>query len=105
MMTSSSSTKGLTIKRFADNETIIQLWDLAGQPRFDGVRQAYYQGTTAAILVYDITRQDTFLSIVNWIGEILRHRNMDKPLPLVLVANKADLKSDDAYQVVSTERG
>jgi small GTP-binding protein len=93
------------VKRFDDNENIIQIWDLAGQPRFDGVRQAYYQGTSAAILVYDITRPDTFYSIPNWITEILTHRNMNKPLPLVLVANKDDLKSEGYYPIVSTEQG
>jgi small GTP-binding protein len=93
------------VKRFDDSADVLQIWDLAGQPRFDGVRQAYYAGTSAAILVYDITRPDTFYSISNWIAEILTHRNLDRPLPLILVANKNDLSYDENYSVVTTEQG
>ena len=92
------------IKRF-NNGIAVQIWDLAGQPRFDTVRKVYYQGTSAAVLVYDISREDTFYSIPNWITEVLNFRHSDKPLPLALVANKSDLQSDGTCPFVDLERG
>ncbi len=95
-----------SVKKFGRNdELVIQIWDLAGQPKFSLVRQAYYLGTRGVILVYDITRPDTFYSIPNWINEAVKHRNSDIPLALALVANKIDLRDDNLDITVSTSHG
>ncbi|MHA1513031.1 MAG: hypothetical protein ACTSRJ_03090, partial [Candidatus Hodarchaeales archaeon] len=44
----------------------MQFWDLAGQQRFDVVRNLYYGGTRAAILVFDLTRIESFLNFDKW---------------------------------------
>lgn len=67
-----------------------QIWDLAGQERFDGVRNVYYRGAVGALLVFDVTRPDSYLNIPKWIKELWGYNG--KKIPLVLVANKIDLR-------------
>ena len=49
-----------------------QIWDLAGQPRFGTVRSVYYYGCLGALLVFDVTRPDTFTNLESWIDEIFK---------------------------------
>ncbi|MFX0124633.1 MAG: Rab family GTPase [Candidatus Hodarchaeota archaeon] len=67
-----------------------QIWDLAGQQRFDGVREAYYKGCVGALLVYDITRPDSFYHMPKWINELWTNNGRGR-VPIVVVANKSDL--------------
>jgi len=80
-----------------DNEgtQVAQIWDLAGQPRFSVVREGYYRGTKGAIMVFDISRPDTYYNIPKWIKEMMDSITEDDPLPMVLVGNKADLRGSD----------
>ncbi len=68
-----------------------QIFDLAGQQKFDKVRASFYSGVQAAILVYDITDNNTLRNIPKWIRET--KKNNDGTLKtFVLVGNKIDLK-------------
>jgi len=67
-----------------------QIWDLAGQQRFQAVRSVYYNGCLAALLVYDITRRDSFEALGAWVDEIWKH-NGKGVIPIVLLGNKFDL--------------
>ncbi|ORY97588.1 P-loop containing nucleoside triphosphate hydrolase protein [Syncephalastrum racemosum] len=49
----------------------------------------YYRGAQAALLVYDITSQESFVELHSWIEEL--KRNMTEELVIVVVANKLDL--------------
>ena len=51
---------------YAGKKTLCQIWDLAGQQSFSGVRALYYHGAHGALLVYDCTRPSTFESILGW---------------------------------------
>ena len=68
-----------------------QIWDLAGQQRFDGVREAYYNGCVGALLVYDISRPDSFFNMPKWINELWTNNGRGR-VPIVVVANKIDLR-------------
>jgi small GTP-binding protein len=81
-------------------QVTLQVWDLAGQPRFESVRQGFYRGARGGLLLYDVTRRRTFLNVENWKEEAFK--NLQKEIPLVLVANKVDLKDS---RVVTTEEG
>lgn len=49
----------------------------------------YYRGAQAAIVVYDITNQDTFGRAKNWVHELQRHASTD--IVIALAGNKQDL--------------
>ncbi len=72
-----------------DTHVTLQCWDLAGQPRFEFVRQGFYRGARGGLLLYDVTRRRTFLNIDRWKEEAFV--NIGQEIPIVLVANKIDL--------------
>ena len=47
-----------------------QVWDTAGQERFKAVTSAYYRGAVGALLVYDISRRQTFDNVERWLNEL-----------------------------------
>ncbi|NIQ05004.1 MAG: GTP-binding protein [Candidatus Korarchaeota archaeon] len=73
------------------------IWDLAGQPTFDEVRGMYYRKAKAALVVYDISRPETYYNLPNWISEFWE--NSSGQYPLVLVANKIDLRGTDREEI------
>jgi small GTP-binding protein len=75
------------------------IWDLAGQAQFKRVRQSYLSNAEAGILVFDVTRKDTFDNLENWFKESL---DVSPTISLILVGNKIDLVED---RVISTEEG
>lgn len=83
-----------------DAHVTLQCWDLAGQPRFEFVRQGFYRGARGGLLLYDVTRRRTFMNIDRW--KVETFTNIGKEIPLVVVANKIDLEDSRA---VSTEDG
>ena len=42
----------------------VQVWDTAGQERYRAVTTAYYRDAVGAVVVYDITKEETFNSVV-----------------------------------------
>ncbi len=67
----------------------LQIWDVAGQSRFQILRPMYYRGSSGGILVFDVTRRRTFIVLEEWLDELFKA--IGKKIPLVLVANKTDL--------------
>lgn len=51
-------------------EVKAQIWDTAGQERFRAVTSAYYRGAVGALVVYDISRRQTFESVSRWLNEL-----------------------------------
>ena len=80
----------------------VQFWDLAGQPRFSVVRGVYYAGSHGALLIYDCTRLDSFDNVVSWLEELKKH--IEKRIPVVLIANKTDLRSSVPIYI-TTDQG
>jgi small GTP-binding protein len=66
----------------------LQLWDSAGQDRFKAITKNYYKGAHGIVLVYDITSEQSFLNIKNWISQI---REYTDGVKIVLVGNKIDI--------------
>ncbi|KAK3211262.1 hypothetical protein Dsin_015968 [Dipteronia sinensis] len=67
-----------------------QIWDTAGQERYRAVTSAYYRGAVGAMLVYDITRRQSFDHIPRWLEELRSHA--DKNIVIILIGNKSDLE-------------
>ena len=80
-----------------------QIWDLAGQKRFDGVREAYYRGCVGALLVYDISRPESFYNMPKWINELWTKNGFGR-VPIIVVANKIDL-IDHVDSYISSKDG
>lgn len=80
-------TKYLTI----DGEEIkLQIWDTAGQEKFRAITKAYYRGANGILVVFDLTRPDTFLQTSMWI-ESIKDSTTDV-IDVILVGNKSDLE-------------
>ncbi|KAL0217193.1 hypothetical protein RCL1_007676 [Eukaryota sp. TZLM3-RCL] len=85
------SLEGKTIK--------LQIWDTAGQERFRSITRSYYRSAFGCLLVYDVTRRETFHHIASWLSDA---RSLSDPNSVIcLVGNKCDLPS----RSVSTEEG
>ena len=52
----------------------LQIWDTAGQESFRSITRSYYRGAAGALLVYDITRRDTFNHLTTWLGMSKNHK-------------------------------
>jgi len=70
----------------------LAIWDTAGQERFHALGPIYYRESHAAILVYDITDQDSFVKVQNWVKEL--KRILGDKVALAIVGNKIDLEKD-----------
>nr|DAD47339.1 TPA_asm: hypothetical protein HUJ06_017276 [Nelumbo nucifera] len=80
-----------------DGKTIkLQIWDTAGQERFRTITSSYYHGAQGIIVVYDVTDQESFNNVKQWLNEIDRYasENVNK----LLVGNKCNLTT---HKVVS----
>uniref|UniRef100_A0A7S4PH67 Uncharacterized protein n=1 Tax=Guillardia theta TaxID=55529 RepID=A0A7S4PH67_GUITH len=78
-----------------DGKTVkLQIWDTAGQERFRTITSSYYRGAHGIIVVYDVTDQESFNNVKQWMNEIDRYAN-DK-VNKMLVGNKSDLASKRA---------
>ena len=71
---------------------MLQIWDLAGQPRFDSIRSIYYSGAKGALMMFDITRRETFDNVSKWLFELKKNLEEPLPVPLILIGNKFDLR-------------
>ncbi|MFW9994422.1 MAG: GTP-binding protein [Candidatus Odinarchaeota archaeon] len=81
-----------------------QIWDLAGQERFNTVRSLYYSGSHGALLVFDVTRPDSYSNVVKWVEEFRKHVKKEG-VPLILLGNKIDLRDPNNANQISTEMG
>ncbi|KAF5283704.1 hypothetical protein FQR65_LT13739 [Abscondita terminalis] len=73
-----------------DDTTVkFEIWDTAGQERYHSLAPMYYRGAQAAIVVYDITNQDTFGRAKTWVKELQRQANPN--IVIALAGNKHDL--------------
>ncbi|XP_063719217.1 ras-related protein Rab-43-like isoform X2 [Symsagittifera roscoffensis] len=83
-----------------DKKVKLQIWDTAGQERFRTITQSYYRCANCVIVVYDVTRRDTFLSLQQWLEDVDRYSG-DNVLR-VLIGNKCD-SGEQQKEVSSTE--
>lgn len=75
-----------------------QIWDTAGQERYRAITSAYYRGAVGALIVYDISKTESYESVSRWLKELKEHA--DANIVIELVGNKSDL---DHLRAVPTD--
>ncbi|RXN29033.1 ras-related Rab-5B-like protein [Labeo rohita] len=84
-----------------DDTTVkFEIWDTAGQERYHSLAPMYYRGAQAAIVVFDITKPETFERAKAWVKELQRQASPN--IVIALAGNKADLA--DKRLVESSDR-
>ncbi|GFS09384.1 Ras-related protein Rab-27A [Elysia marginata] len=83
-----------------DKRVKLQIWDTAGQERYRTITTAYYRGAMGFLLMYDITNEESFNAVQDWIYQIKFHTTSS--VPVILVGHKCDQESD---RVVTTDQG
>lgn len=77
--------------RFYTNlgQIVFNCWDTAGQEKFGGLRDGYYIGGQAAIIMFDVTGRVTYRNVPHWYRDLTR---VCEAIPIVLCGNKVDVK-------------
>ena len=70
----------------------VQVWDTAGEERYRSITNAYYRGAEGILIVFDLTNEESFKSIQNWINEVTVFTGKD--VIIICLGNKSDLKSE-----------
>lgn len=92
---------GAKIINIDNNDIKLQIWDTAGQEAFRSITRSYYRNSAGALLVYDVTKRETFDHAVKWLEDI-KNNNSNKFLVIMLIGNKCDL---EYKRQVSTQEG
>ena len=83
------------------NVTLV-IWDLGGQLYFTRMRSSFYQGTSGAILMYDVCNRKSFENLTSWVNEI---KSFINDVPLVVVGNKIDLRDSKFNRFLTKDEG
>jgi len=86
----------ITEKSITLNDIVYQmiLWDLAGQSKFQKIRSLYYNGAQCVIIVFDLTKPDSFENIKNWYSDVKSNFSNFNELEIVMCGNKCDLTEE-----------
>jgi len=76
----------------------VQVWDTAGEERYRSITNAYYRGAEGILIVFDLTNEESFKSIQNWINEVTVFTGKD--VIIICLGNKSDLKSEISKNII-----
>jgi len=85
--------------QYRNTDVNLSIWDTAGQERFHALGPIYYRDSNGAVLVYDITDEDSFQKVQSWVKELKKMLGED--ISLVIAGNKTDLEKK---RVISESR-
>ena len=80
----------------------MQLWDTAGQERFQSLCVTFYRGADCCVIVYDVSRRDSYDRVMKWKSAFQSATN-DEDIPFVIIGNKLDVGSRINPQSVKQE--
>ncbi|KAE9465256.1 hypothetical protein C3L33_02839, partial [Rhododendron williamsianum] len=107
--------KSNILSRFTRNEFCLESKSTIGVEfatrtlqRYRAITSAYYRGAVGALLVYDITKRQTFENVLRWLRELRDHA--DSNIVIMLAGNKADLNhlravSDQDARLLAEKEG
>jgi Ras-related protein Rab-8A len=76
-----------------DSKVKLQIWDTAGQERFRTITTAYYRGAMGILLVYDVSDENSFINVRNWMRQI--DQNAAENVNRILIGNKSDVEPSE----------
>jgi len=71
-----------------DTKVKMNIWDTVGQEKFRNLTKQYYRNCQGAIIVFDLTRKDSFDGVQKWIDDL---EDYNANIPILIVGNKSDL--------------
>lgn len=74
-----------------------QIWDTAGQERYRSITNTYYKGAKGALVVYDVSKRDSFENINRWVNEL--RMNGDENVIIIIAGNKCDLNEEREVKI------
>jgi Ras-related protein Rab-5C len=78
----------LKIVNLEDMEITCTIWDIGGHEGFMNIRNVYYEGADGAVIIYDVTREQTFKNIKKWYEDFTKVVGI---IPTAIIGNKIDL--------------
>ena len=74
----------------------LQIWDTAGQEKYQSLGFSFYRGADACALVFDITNRESFSNLQKWRESCQEHSQAKDPeqFPFLLIGNKLDRERD-----------
>ena len=79
----------------------MQIWDTAGQEKFNSIINNYYKGTEVGIFLYSIENEDSFTNVKQWFDDL--KENIGENSVNILLGNKTDLEQEK--RVVTFDQG
>uniref|UniRef100_A0A672PZ81 Calcium release activated channel regulator 2A n=1 Tax=Sinocyclocheilus grahami TaxID=75366 RepID=A0A672PZ81_SINGR len=80
------SVKTLTVD---NSQVALQMWDTAGQERYRSITKQFFRKADGVVVVYDITNEQTFTAVRQWLASVQEGAGED--IPIMLLGNKTDL--------------
>lgn len=94
-----------TINLEREGKTVkLQIWDTAGQDRFESIIASFFRGVHACMLVFALDDAESFDNVRNWVKKV--HRHGSEEMSFVLIGNKLDLvERNPGLRQVPSEAG
>ena len=80
-----------------NEKVLVRIFDTGGQERFKSITANYLRNAEGAILVYDVTSNESFENLKFWIESIKNNLGNDDIIPIIIIGNKIDL--EDAREI------
>jgi len=75
----------------------LSVWDIGSQKRFEFIRSTFYKGAAGVILFFDLTKEETFTEVRNWLTEIIQITGYR---PFLLIGNNVNLLKQDENKLL-----
>ena len=82
-----------------DNQVVFNVWDCAGQKKYGGQNETYWNEVKAAIIMIDGSNKSSCNCVSIYVEKL---RNINSSMPIILCVNKVDgltLSVDDIYNL------
>ncbi|KAK8870226.1 GTP-binding protein [Tritrichomonas musculus] len=77
----------------SNHQITLQIWDIHGGENLRNIVKCYYRGSSGFLIVFDITRKESFEDVKFWINSI-QETDFPQPVTIALAGNKSDLKEN-----------